>query len=94
MYKCLFMFFYKAYPLRLYNFQEKLYVTAWESDIIFLNNFKLICCKFGQMCMLGQDTGDLDLGTLGQGSGGLGLGKYFCTTVATKKLSLILHVQD
>ena len=44
--------------------------------------------------MLGRGTGDLDLGTLGQGSGGLGLGKYFCTTVATKKLSLILHVQD
>ena len=42
--------------------------------------------------MLGRGTGDLDLGTLGQGSGGLG--KYFCTTVATKKLSLILHVQD
>ena len=80
------MFFYKAYPF--YNFQEKLYVTAWESDIIFLNNFKLKCCKFGQMCMLGQGTGDLDLGTLGQGSGGLGLGKCFCTIVARTKLSL------
>ena len=32
-----------------------------------------------QMWLPGQGTGDLNLGTWGQGSGGLGLSKCFCT---------------